>query len=63
MNNIQADPMLMTQGPPKNYLRVMLTQWLQWAPGDGRGSKGFATKESLHDAVLQAVGAVAEEFK
>ena len=32
----------------------MLTQWLQWAPGDDRDSKSFATKESLHAALLKA---------
>jgi hypothetical protein len=39
---------------PLNYLREMLSQWLQWAPGDGRGSAGFATRESLRAALLRA---------
>ena len=62
--NIQSNPMLMMQGPPGSWLREMLTQWLQWAPGDGRGSTGFATKESLCAALLKAgFGATAEKFK
>ena len=52
--------MLFTQAPG-SYLSEMLTQWLQWAPGDGRGSKGFATKESLYDALLKInLGRLAE---
>ena len=64
LNNIQSDPMLLTQSPPKSYLREMLSQWLQWAPGDGRGSTSYATKESLHAALLRAnIGLVAEQFQ
>ena len=54
MCNIQSNPMLLTQSAPKSYLREMLTQWLQWAPGDGRGSTSYATKESLRAALLKA---------
>ena len=54
MDNIQSNPMLLTQSAPKSYLREMLTQWLQWAPGDGRGSTSYATKESLRAALLKA---------
>ena len=62
--NIQANVMLITQSPPGSWLREMLAQWLQWAPGDGRGSTGFATKESLRAALLKAgLGATAEKFK
>jgi hypothetical protein len=46
--------MLMIQTPPNSYLREMLSQWLQWAPGDGRGSTGFATRGSLRAALLKA---------
>ena len=45
--------MLMIQSPPSSYLREMLTKWLQWAPGDGRGSRNFATFEDLRDALLK----------
>ena len=54
MDHIQSNPMLLTQSPPQSYLREMLSQWLQWAPGDGRGSTGFATRESLRAALLRA---------
>lgn len=64
LDNIQADPMLLLQGAPVSWLNNMITKWLQWAPGDGRGSTGFATKESLRAALLQAnLGAVAEQFQ
>ena len=53
MDNIQSSPMLMMQAP-RSWLGQMLTQWLQWAPGDGRGSTSFATKESLRAALLKA---------
>ena len=53
MENIENCPMLLVQAP-RSFLREMLTQWLQWAQGDGRGSTGFATKESLRAALLQA---------
>ena len=53
LDNIRSNPTLMASAP-NSYLEEMLTQWLQWAPGDGRGSAGFATKESLRDALLKA---------
>jgi hypothetical protein len=45
--------MLLMQGST-SYLNEMLTVWYQWAPGDGRGSKDFATLEALKSAVNQA---------
>lgn len=64
MNNVQSNQMLLMQSPPKSYLREMLTQWLQWAPGDRRGSTGYATKESLRAALLRAnLGQLAEQFQ
>ena len=44
--------MLLMQGAT-GYLGEMLTKWLQWAPGDGRGSRNFATFEDLRDALLK----------
>ena len=62
MDIIQNTPMLMMQAP-KSWLGQMLTQWLQWAPGDGRCSTGFATKESLRAALSKAnLGQLAEQF-
>ena len=64
MNNVQSDPMLLTQSAPKGYLREMLSQWLQWAPGDGRGSTGYASKESLQASLLRAnLGQLAQQFQ
>ena len=63
MDNIQSNPMLMMQGPPGSYLGEMLSQWLQWAHGDGRGSEGFATKESLRAALLSVnLGELAQQI-
>ena len=62
MDNIQANPLLLQQAPDR-WLGKMLTQWLQWAPGDGRGSTGFATKKSLCAALLKAnLGQLAQHF-
>ena len=38
---------------PKSYLRELLSQWLQWAPGDGRGSKNVATRKALCNALFK----------
>ena len=54
LDNIQADQMLFAQFPPMSYLKKMVSQWLQWAPGDGRGSTDCATKESLVAALLKS---------
>ena len=59
LDTIQAKPFLLTGGP-KSWLGSMLSDWLQWAPGDGRGSTHFATLEKLKDALNQAnLGATA----
>ena len=34
---IKSNP-LSLMGAPRTWLREMLNQWLQWGPGDGRGS-------------------------
>ena len=63
MDNIQSNLVLLTQSPPKSFLREMLSQWLQWASGDGHGSTGFATKESLRAALSRAnLSEPAEQF-
>ena len=62
LNVIENSPSLFMQAP-KSFLRDMLTQWLQWAPGDGRGSTGYATKKSLCAALLRAnLGQLAEQI-
>ena len=62
LDNIQARPYLMSDAP-NSWLGAMLSQWLQWAPGDGRGSTSFATLEGLKDAVrLAGLAATAEDL-
>ena len=53
LDSIESSPMLITQAP-SSYLNKLLSTWYQWAPGDGRGSKDFATLEALKHAVSQA---------
>ena len=53
LENIQAKPLLLS-GAPNTYLQEMLTEWLQWAPGDGRGSENCATLGGLRDALNKA---------
>jgi hypothetical protein len=62
LDYIMSTPWLLTEAP-QSWLRQMLTEWLEWAPGDGRGSIGFATKEALSGALQQAnLGVVAMHF-
>ena len=63
MDNIEHNPLLLIHSP-KSYLGKMLSQWLQWAPGDRRGSTSYATKGTLHAALLRAnLGQLAEQFQ
>lgn len=50
---IERKPLLIPDGP-NSWLDAMLTEWLQWAPGDGRESTNFATLESLSEALNKA---------
>ena len=62
LNIIENSPSLFMQAP-KSFLRKMLSQWLQWAPGDGRGSTVQPSKESLRAALLRAnLGQLAQQF-
>ena len=63
LNNIQANQFLAVNSPV-SWLSAMLSQWLQWAPGDSRGSNSFATLEDLKSALSQArLGATAHDLK
>ena len=53
LSNIAAKPILYLEGP-KGFLREMLSEWLEWAPGDQRGSNQCATLEVLKIAVSKA---------
>ena len=62
LNDIEARPFLL-QGAPTSWLSAMLAQWLQWAPGDSRGSTNFATVKALKAALNQAfLGATAHDI-
>ena len=50
---IVAKPSLYHEGT-KGFLCEMLSEWLEWAPGDQRGSKEYATLEALKRAVSSA---------
>ena len=50
LDNIQAKPLLLNEGP-KAWLREMLGEWLQWAPGDSRGSSSVALVDTLKVAL------------
>ena len=53
LDNIEAKPLLL-QRAPTSWLSAVLTEWLQWTPGDSRGSKDFATFETLIFALNEA---------
>ena len=53
LNNIQARPLLLSNAP-NSWLSTMLAEWLQWAPGDSRGSTSTATVDGLRDALNKA---------
>ena len=62
LNNIEHTPTHITGGPTR-CLSAMLSEWLEWAPGDGRGSKQYATLSALKKAVSQArLGRTAENL-
>ena len=62
LSNIQASP-LNLNGAPKSWLSAMLAEWLEWAPGDERGSINYATLSGLKSAVKEAgLGRTAEEL-
>jgi hypothetical protein len=48
---------------PNSYLDNVVGVWLEWAPGDARGSEDYATLEQLQIAVNKAgYGAIASEL-
>ena len=59
---IKSNPANFTGGPTA-CLGAVLTDWMQWAPGDARGSKDRATLEALKTAVSRAgFGVIADEL-
>ena len=62
LDNIKAIPLLL-DGAPTTWLRQLLIEWLEWAPGDGRGSTSFATLGGLKNALMKAnLGATAHNL-
>lgn len=62
LDEIQGNPMLMN-GAPGSWLDKMLSNWYLWCDGDDRGSKGYATRESIANAVNKAgLGVIAEKI-
>ena len=60
LSTIQASPLLLSDGP-RGWLREILSQWLERAPGDGQGITDFATLEGLKHSLRQAnLGAIAQ---
>jgi hypothetical protein len=53
LDNIQNKPLLLGTAPA-SWLKEMISKWLQWAPGDNRGSTNYATVESLIIALVKA---------
>ena len=59
LSSIESAPLLLAS----SHLIAMLENWLQWAPGDARGSTGYATLRSLKSAVDRAgLGRTAQEL-
>ena len=50
LDNIAGSPLLWTESP-RSWLREILGAWLEWAPGDSRGSDAFASIENLKCAL------------
>ena len=47
----------------KGWLSEMIAEWLEWAPGDNRGSEYYATLKSLKSAVGKAgLGRTSQEL-
>ena len=62
LDNIQERPLLLSKAPA-SWLSAMLSEWVQWASGDGRGSTSFATLEGLKSALRKAnLGAAAHDL-
>ena len=63
LDSIHAKPALF-MGAPDSWLSAMLTDWLQWKPGDSRGSTEHASLEKLKSAVDKAgLGKTAAELR
>lgn len=63
LENIKATPLLLFDAP-SSYLNKLISMWVQWAPGDTRGSRDYATMASLCGALDNAgFGVTAQELR
>ena len=53
LNIIQANPLLQN-GAPKTWLSALVSEWMEWAPGDSRRSTKYVNLEDLKSAVSKA---------
>ena len=53
IENIASD-LTKLVGSPGSYMDAVLSEWLNWGPGDERGSKDLATLEALKEALNRA---------
>ena len=53
LNIIEARPLLLNSAP-KSWLSAMLSEWMEWTPGDSRGSTKYANLVDLKSAVSKA---------
>ena len=53
LEDIPGRPLLLT-GAPISWFTTMLSEWVEWAPGDHRKSTQYATLEALKTAVDKA---------
>ena len=60
--NIETKPSLFADAP-LSWFGALLSEWLQWAPGDSRGSTQFATLKALKFALSESgLGAAASDL-
>ena len=54
---------LLLEGAPDSWLSAMLSEWVEWAPEDHRGSTQYATLKNLKNAVSKSgLGKTAQEL-
>ena len=62
LKKIESQPLLLADAP-QSWLRTLLEQWLEWTPGDKRGSTQCPTLKALKIAVDKAgLGRTASEL-
>ena len=52
LDKIHCLPMLFANAP-QSWLKRLLDEWLDWVPGDARGSTSFATLDDLKAALIK----------